>query len=193
MDVMCCCHPCLSRPRKTSESVSHGAPAHRSCRAHTNVTTGYTPLNCYTDQNPRRCLWAKSSRHGWAWRKQNWNDREIKLLVIIVRPRFNDPLYQRSAMSISKQHWPLVMTADSLETALADRHVSARSVVSCLQAHFQYHNVPGCYLHALTCWPEIKIWQQCYILQPELKIYHITGGRGQGSLWRFYCRQKASS
>jgi hypothetical protein len=102
--------------------------------------------------------------------------RARKLLVTTVRPRCNDPSYQRSALSTSKQHWPTDMCR---ATCLVCEHCFTITMFLALFARF-----------------DVWVWNENLItmLRSSARIgdYHITGGRGQGSLWRFHCRQKAS-
>lgn len=135
MDVMCFCHPCLSGPRKTSESMSHGVSGRamsrrRSCRSHTIITLPLnilhlTVLHLVCEPNHH----ATKIHKGRGGNKPETTER--KLLATTVRARFNDP----SAVSTSKQHWPIEMCR------------SGALPVEC----------SWLYLHALTFGPEMKI------------------------------------
>lgn len=94
---------------------------------------------------------------------------ERKLLATTVQTRFNDPSYQRSALSTSKQHWPT-------DKCLLWDHCFTITMFLAVLARF-----------------DVWAWNQNLITMPHssarIEEYHSTGGCGQGLLWRFHCWQ----
>lgn len=99
MGIMCCCHPCLFSPRKTSEFESWRVGVCDVATQEARVppaSYNYNTATEYMDQNPKRCLRDQSPRHEdiakRAQRKQNGNYREAdkKFHATTARPPFND-------------------------------------------------------------------------------------------------------
>lgn len=87
-------------------------------------------------------------------------------------PPFDDTSHRRFALLASKQHWPTI-TCCSLYVLFTNT-VPIEILVCTPEAE-------SLRLQSSTSGVEMKIWQQCYILPPEMGFAPSHGGQGQGS------------